>query len=56
MINDAVHFARWTEHDRTLLQEQLGQLGADDWLAVTTTLAAAINTGKISVQTQGMPF
>jgi hypothetical protein len=56
IVNDAMHFARWTEHDRTILREQLAELHGDDWLAVTTPLAAAINNGKLVVETSGMPF
>jgi hypothetical protein len=56
VVNDAIHFARWTDHDRTLLREQLSQLHGDEWLAVTTPLAAAINSDKVVVETRGIPF
>jgi len=56
ILRDASRSGRWTDRDRELFQEELHKLGADDWLAVTTPLAAAINSGKIEVETWGAPF
>jgi hypothetical protein len=38
------------------MQEQLVQLGPDDWFGVTAALSVAINSGKLRVETEGMPF
>ncbi|HMJ54188.1 MAG TPA: hypothetical protein VK540_19035 [Polyangiaceae bacterium] len=56
IVNDAIHFATWTDHDRELLREQYAQLGSDDWLEMTRALSVAINSGKLRVDTQGLPF
>jgi len=50
VVRDAIHFAKWTEYDRTRLQEELGHLTAEDWLAITTPLAMAINSGKLTAE------
>jgi hypothetical protein len=56
ILNDAIHFATWTDHDRALIQEQLVQLDPDDWASVAASISVAINSGKLRVETEGMPF
>lgn len=56
VVRTAVAAKRWTDDDRRVLNDALGQLTEEQFLDVMEQLLPAINRGEISVETTGPLF